>query len=176
MLSPFVDVEAVPSDGDLLFDATADDADEAWVNRHRTAPHSAPTSDDAAAAAPASSARRPTDAVLSCPGCFTELCHDCQRHAIYPTQYRAMFVTGCEIVMDQLLHVPREAAGDAGGDGGSGSKRRRRRRRKEEEGEGEGEEEGHFVYRLVRCEHCGAQVGMYDSDQVYHFFHVLADF
>jgi len=41
---------------------------------------------------PLTRARR-TDAVLSCPCCFTPLCYDCQRHDTYVTQYRAMFVT-----------------------------------------------------------------------------------
>jgi hypothetical protein len=36
---------------------------------------------------------RRSDAVLSCPCCFTPLCYDCQRHDVYLSQYRAMFVT-----------------------------------------------------------------------------------
>ena len=41
---------------------------------------------------------RKTDAILSCPGCFTTCCIDCQQHE-YKDQYRAMFVTNCR-------HVP----------------------------------------------------------------------
>lgn len=33
---------------------------------------------------------RRSDAVLSCPCCFTPLCYDCQRHDVYLSQYRAM--------------------------------------------------------------------------------------
>lgn len=36
---------------------------------------------------------RQSDATLSCPCCFTPLCYDCQRHEVYVSQYRAMFVT-----------------------------------------------------------------------------------
>jgi hypothetical protein len=35
---------------------------------------------------------RNSDAVLSCPCCFTIVCMDCQRHVRYCNQYRAMFV------------------------------------------------------------------------------------
>ena len=35
---------------------------------------------------------RNSDAVLSCPCCFTIVCMDCQRHVKYTNQYRAMFV------------------------------------------------------------------------------------
>lgn len=41
---------------------------------------------------------RNTDPVLSCPCCFNLLCMDCQRHAKYSNQYRAMFVMG--IIVD----------------------------------------------------------------------------
>eukprot|EP00956_Cyclotella_meneghiniana_P013538 scaffold19621_cov63-Cyclotella_meneghiniana.AAC.2 len=33
-----------------------------------------------------------SDAVLSCPRCFTTVCMDCQQHEKYANQYRAMFV------------------------------------------------------------------------------------
>ncbi|KAL7481369.1 hypothetical protein ACHAW6_007056 [Cyclotella cf. meneghiniana] len=35
---------------------------------------------------------RNSDAVLSCPRCFTTVCMDCQQHESYANQYRAMFV------------------------------------------------------------------------------------
>jgi hypothetical protein len=41
--------------------------------------------------------QRTTDAILSCPMCFTPLCYDCQRHEVYKNQYRAMFVENCDI-------------------------------------------------------------------------------
>lgn len=36
-----------------------------------------------------------SDALLSCPLCFTTLCIDCQQHAVYDNQFRAMFVMNC---------------------------------------------------------------------------------
>lgn len=54
-----------------------DDADAAWAERQRGG--------------------RVSDAVLSCPGCFTMLCLDCQKHDKYHNQYRAMFVVNCQV-------------------------------------------------------------------------------
>merc|ERR1712228_703596 len=47
-----------------------------------------------------------SDAVLNCPACFTVLCLDCQRHELYKTQYRAMFVVNCTVDGSQKLKFP----------------------------------------------------------------------
>ena len=44
-----------------------------------------------------------SDAALSCPACFTLVCVDCQQHAKYKTQYRAMFVMNCTAHEKQTL-------------------------------------------------------------------------
>jgi hypothetical protein len=54
-----------------------DDADEAWVVQQRGG--------------------RSSDAVLSCPGCFTMICMECQQHQKYHTQFRAVTVMNCEV-------------------------------------------------------------------------------
>ena len=50
-------------------------------------------------------------------------------------------------------------------------KRRRRGRdkKKDEEEEGEGE-----LYNPVKCAVCQTKVGVYDKEEIYHFFNVLA--
>ena len=58
-----------------FYDSQEDDRDEQWVQQQRQG--------------------RRSDAVLSCPGCLTTVCIDCQRHEFITTQYRAMFVTNC---------------------------------------------------------------------------------
>lgn len=58
-----------------FYDPDADDRDERWVAKQRKGHKS--------------------DAVLSCPLCFTTLCVDCQQHARYENQFRAMFVMNC---------------------------------------------------------------------------------
>lgn len=121
---------------------------------------------------------RVTDAILSCPGCFTTLCIDCQRHERYQNQYRAMFVMNCTIDATQRLRQPRAgqsgagrlgekafgagsgaaggaAAGGSGGTAGSA---------------GAGEFES---FRPVACATCGAEVGVQDEDEVVHFFSVI---
>jgi E2F-associated phosphoprotein len=44
-----------------------------------------------------------SDAVLSCPCCFTTVCMDCQRHERFQNQYRAMFVMNILVQWDNLL-------------------------------------------------------------------------
>lgn len=61
-----------------FYDSEADDKDEQWVQQQRQG--------------------RQSDAILSCPGCMTTVCIDCQRHEYYTTQYRAMFVMNCRYV------------------------------------------------------------------------------
>ena len=53
------------------YDPTADDADQAFIDKKR--------------------GKRRSDALLSCPGCLTTVCIDCQAHAYKDGQYRAMF-------------------------------------------------------------------------------------
>ena len=38
---------------------------------------------------------RRSDAILSCPGCLTSVCLDCQQHAERDSHFRAMFVSNC---------------------------------------------------------------------------------
>ena len=64
------------------YDSEADNKDQAWAEKQRQGRHS--------------------DAILSCPGCLTTVCIDCQRHEYMTTQYRAMFVRNCRY--DLLLH------------------------------------------------------------------------
>lgn len=67
-------------EADPLYGAELDDEDIEWLRVH-----SSGVSD------------LPSDAVLSCPACFTTLCLCSQRHEIYKEQYRAIFVMNCLI-------------------------------------------------------------------------------
>lgn len=71
-----------------LYGADLDDADGRWADRQREG--------------------RRSDALLSCPCCLETLCIDCQRHATYKGQYRAMFVTNVVVQQGETL---REAPG-----------------------------------------------------------------
>jgi E2F-associated phosphoprotein len=105
---------------------------------------------------------RSSDAVLSCPCCFTIVTMDCQRHEKLLNQFRAMFVMNIEVnwcetwVHSEFQHgllVRRpleEAVRDSGGEAGR-------------------------YYYAVNCSTCSTQVAVLDmSDEVYHFTGCLA--
>jgi hypothetical protein len=121
---------------DEFFDPNADDADARALSR-------------------ASGGSSATDAILSCPGCFTEVCVLCQKHARYAGQYRAVFA--------QNVCVVRESALVARGGG---------------DGAGMGGEEAMLSdvgerFHEVKCATCREVVGVIDDDEVYHFFNVF---
>merc|ERR1712085_236900 len=61
-------------------DPEADDDDQRWVASELLRPDSVDC--------------RSTDAVLNCPGCFTPICYQCQRHD-FSRQWRATEVRNC---------------------------------------------------------------------------------
>ncbi|XBH79109.1 hypothetical protein VPH35_105156 [Triticum aestivum] len=122
-----------------FYDPAVDDVDERWAHKQRKG--------------------RTSDAVLSCPACFTTLCLDSQRHEKYVNQYRAMFVCNCKVKTDQIL---REGKG----------KRKNRKVTAVDSATPEVANKGP-VYHPVCCEICSTEVGVFDEDEVYHFFNVI---
>ncbi|KAK2843448.1 hypothetical protein Q7C36_011663 [Tachysurus vachellii] len=164
---------------ELLYDPDEDDRDQAWVDAKRKEYRSRRR--------PASSANRrnqtprlpSSDAILNCPACMTTLCLDCQRHEKYRTQYRAMFVMNCTVKKDEVLRYK-----------AAKQKKQRRKRSHQDQATtsaeakpeaeagltdsrlgGMDEEE---VYHPVKCTECSTEVAVYDKDEVYHFFNILA--
>jgi hypothetical protein len=127
---------------DPFYDPDADDADEAWMAKARLS--------------------KASDAILSCPGCFTTVCVECQRHEFNATQYRAIMTTNCNIKQDETMSVEVQQPGKAG--------RKRARTGKHHQQQEPNQETLHPVC----CAVCGTQVGAQDADEVVHFFHVLA--
>ncbi|XP_027154664.1 E2F-associated phosphoprotein [Coffea eugenioides] len=121
-----------------FYDPNLDDKDELWVQKKRKGHNS--------------------DAVLSCPACFTTLCLDCQRHEKYLTQYRAVFVINCKIKSYQVSQ--------------HGSKRKRGRRHGTSS-ETEADSVAGEAVKPVCCSVCSTDVGVIDEEEVYHFFNVL---
>ncbi|KAK8698687.1 hypothetical protein V6N13_114796 [Hibiscus sabdariffa] len=123
-----------------FYDPNLDDKDEIWVQKKRKG--------------------RISDAVLSCPGCFTTLCLECQRHEKYVTQYRAIFVVNCKIETEKVRQekVKPKKSG-----------KRRRETGEEEAAAGAGVE----TFKAVCCLVCSTEVGVIDEDEIYHFFNVL---
>eukprot|EP00440_Ansanella_granifera_P074921 gb/GFBE01081308.1/.p1 GENE.gb/GFBE01081308.1/~~gb/GFBE01081308.1/.p1 ORF type:complete len:161 (+),score=42.55 gb/GFBE01081308.1/:1-483(+) len=111
---------------DPLHDPEADDQDEQWVQDKLLQPDNSNV--------------KTTDAVLNCPGCFTPVCYQCQRHEHYNRQWRAAEVRNCNVDRSRALSMAKDDPAQ---------------------------------YFAVRCETCKADVGLLDSDGVYHLFHVL---
>lgn len=136
---------------ELLYDPDMDDDDERWVEQQRRSYQ------------PRTDSNRPkplptSDAVLDCPACMTTLCLDCQRHDVYNNQYRAMFVRNCKVDTTEVLKYPKA------------SKRSRKRKKNSQSSEEEDK------FHPVKCEECNTVVAVFDEDEVYHFFNVLASY
>lgn len=143
---------------ELLYDPQQDDRDQAWVDAKRRRysnlrqdlpgqPQTLPNS----------------DAILNCPACMTTLCLDCQRHESYRTQYRAMFVMNCTINKDEVLKH-QEAL----------DRRKRRWPKKKSVTETPAQPVEQELYHPVKCSECSTEVAVYDKEEVYHFFNVIA--
>ncbi|XP_078440579.1 E2F-associated phosphoprotein [Wolffia australiana] len=122
-----------------FYDSDLDDKDAMWVQKRRKG--------------------RTSDAILTCPACFTTLCLDCQRHEKYVTQYRAMFVLNCAVKQNEILR--------------QGTLKSRRPTAGVTVVKNSDADD---VFRPVCCVVCSTEVGVLDSDQVYHFFNVLPSF
>lgn len=88
---------------------------------------------------------------VSCPRCFSVLSLQAQAHEQYEGQFRAMFVINCRVVASERLRVVVK--------GGMNSN-----------GEKEG---GAEAYRPVACRRCGTEVGVLDTEGVYHLCNVF---
>ncbi|XP_078411638.1 E2F-associated phosphoprotein [Cetorhinus maximus] len=155
--------QKVLTNDELLYDPDQDDRDQAWVDRQRRGYRGLDNRSNQSKTAPVPT----SDAVLNCPACMTTLCLDCQRHELYKEQYRAMFVMNCIINRGEVLKYKEPA----------NQKRRNRYERVKGSTEltaspqdGEKEE----LYYPVRCAECSVEVAVFDKDEVYHFFNVLA--
>ncbi|KAL1918278.1 uncharacterized protein VTP21DRAFT_2938 [Calcarisporiella thermophila] len=134
----------VRTNDELFYDPEQDDRDEEWVINEM-------------GVAPETHGFK-TDAILSCPCCLTEVCYSCQRHERYQHQYRAMFVRHCRVIKtERLRYEPPDS---------------RHKRRKG--GENEISDEGDEFYFPVECVNCRTRIAVYDTEEVYHFFNVIA--
>ncbi|XP_038162925.1 E2F-associated phosphoprotein isoform X1 [Cyprinodon tularosa] len=160
----------IPTNDELLYDPDADDRDQAWVDSRRY--KSRKQQDSASRSRPRQSKPLPSsDAVLNCPACMTTLCLDCQRHEKYRTQYRAMFVMNCVVKTDEVLRYKTQQ-----------DKNSRKRRRGQKAllssnratGPTPAGMEPEEIYHPVKCTECSTEVAVFDKDEVYHFFNILA--
>ncbi|KAF0294055.1 E2F-associated phosphoprotein [Amphibalanus amphitrite] len=154
----------VLSNDQLLYDPEMDERDQQWVDRQRR------RYQPAAGSSTGNLQSKPTklphsDAVLNCPACMTMLCLDCQRHELYSNQYRAMFVFNCDVDSTQALRYRLKEP----------PKRRGRRGAVEKESDDRSSPaDSQELFNPVKCATCKTEVAVYDSDEVYHFFNVIA--
>ena len=145
---------------DLFYDPNADDEDQKWADNLRQKY----TSPQSSILAKSKEQKMPnSDAVLNCPACFIALCLDCQRHEIYENQYRAMFVLNCTVDHSEHLKYPKQ-------------EQKRKGKKKSKSTEGPEGVDPNDLFNPVKCDRCSTQVAVYDRDEVYHFFNVLASY
>ncbi|KFM63818.1 E2F-associated phosphoprotein, partial [Stegodyphus mimosarum] len=137
---------------DLFYDPNLDDEDEKWVNEKRSAYIYPPIKNSNQKVKPLPN----SDAVLNCPACLSLLCLDCQRHDIYKTQYRAMFVINCRINFNETLKY---------------ANKKKKSRKSSIDNVSQFD-----IYNPVQCSVCNTEVAVYDKDELYHFFNVLASY
>ena len=144
---------------DLLYDPNADEDDQSWIDSKR-ARHSLSEEIDIHSNRMQTHKKcENSDAVLNCAGCLSLLSLDCQRHELYKTQYRAMFVFNCDINFAEKFNF---------------NQKTRTRKKKEEDVPSVRSQDD--TYYNVNCSVCKTQVAVYDEHEVYHFFNVLASF
>ncbi|XP_052041820.1 E2F-associated phosphoprotein isoform X1 [Apodemus sylvaticus] len=150
----------IPTNDELLYDPEKDNRDQAWVDAKRRGYHAFGLQRPNQKQQPVPN----SDAVLNCPACMTTLCLDCQRHESYKTQYRAMFVMNCSINREEVLRYKNP----------ENRKKRRNAKKMKSNPEDPAEREVEEIYHPVMCTECSTEVAVYDKDEVFHFFNVLA--
>lgn len=150
----------IPTNDELLYDPEKDNRDQAWVDAKRRGYHAFGLQRPCQKQQPVPN----SDAVLNCPACMTTLCLDCQRHESYKTQYRAMFVMNCSINREEVLRYKNS----------ENRKKRRSAKKMRSNPEDPAEREVEEIYHPVMCTECSTEVAVYDKDEVFHFFNVLA--
>ena len=71
---------------ELFYDSNLDDKDEKFIRK-----------------------RNNTDAILSCPACFSTVCTQCQQHLTFDLQYRAIESFGTKISTSEVLKDKRSS-------------------------------------------------------------------
>ncbi|CAB4392251.1 unnamed protein product [Rhizophagus irregularis] len=136
---------------ELLYDPELDNQDELWMEKKLSRYSS--KAKQKVSTSKSSEIPSGTDAILSCPLCFTPLSYHTQRHELYSNQYRAIFVENCKIIRTEKLLYNENRL------------RNKNRKSKNEELSNElitGQE----TYYSVVCETCGTKVAVIDEDEI----------
>ncbi|KYR02521.1 hypothetical protein DLAC_01365 [Tieghemostelium lacteum] len=131
---------------ELLFDTDEDEDNDNWIRENFSNISITNSNNNNNSDYSNNKTVKKNNTYLSCPACFTLLCIDCQRHDRFKNQYRAMFVKNCTVVIEKRFTF------------------------KDQDENGK---ELIEYYHPVYCEICDTQVGVYDEDEVYHFFNIF---
>ncbi|KAI9291462.1 hypothetical protein K502DRAFT_326269 [Neoconidiobolus thromboides FSU 785] len=111
-----------------------------------------------------------SDATLLCPLCLIPICYSCQRHVKYKGQYRAMVVENVELNLGLKLIYSSEEK--------SNNNFRELQNFNIEQINNVSDPaellETNNTFFPVHCKNCSAKVGVYDSQEMFHFFDVVA--
>ncbi|CAG8440905.1 8056_t:CDS:2 [Acaulospora morrowiae] len=179
------------SPDELLYDPGMDDEDEIWMENKITQYNEMSSTMQNVDKNP--SVILGTDAILSCPMCFTNLSYHTQRHETYVNQYRAIFVENCKVNRSERLvyseHSKRSNHSNKRNSSSLPSKKANLQSREvtsnefsdkcDYDAEGkvlntEPSREQPEIYYPVECEICGTKVAVMDQEEVYHFFNIIA--
>uniref|UniRef100_A0A6B2F8A2 E2F-associated phosphoprotein n=1 Tax=Bothriechis nubestris TaxID=1766655 RepID=A0A6B2F8A2_9SAUR len=155
----------IPTNDELFYDPEEDNRDQEWVDSIRRSYHNIRNVQSQQQEKPPTIPN--SDAILNCPACMTTLCLDCQRHELYRTQYRAMFVMNCTVVKEEILKYkhPLKKKTKRGG---------HKKIKPSSESTTGSESQEEEIYHPVKCTECSTEVAALDKDEVFHFFNVLA--
>ena len=183
-----------PRNADHLYGADLDEEDEAWVYKNlrggveETVQVQRPKESASSSSSPQSSSAssrletaklykpRDSDAVLACPCCFNIVCMDCQRHERYVHQFRAMFVMNIGVHWDRHLVFDPKCKGlvEKPAQMPSPQEQQHRVPSDDDDDKSSNETDSEFYYP-VYCLNCQTQLAALDmTDEVYHFYGVIA--
>lgn len=119
-----------------------------------------------------------SDAQLSCPLCFTTVCLECQRHARYHTQFRAVHAMNVVVRDDETLSMS-DISGQRIKRPSKQTKSGARRNqhpfsRPSDAPRGKSRQGKEEIFHPVYCKECDHRVGVMDEEEVFHFFGVIA--
>ena len=89
-----------------------------------------------------------------------------------------MFVTNCKVLNEEILRFPKRGVlnknkRNKGNGSDQSTDNANNGTQTIDTAENPGDED---VYNPVKCEQCNTEVGVFDKDEVYHFFNVLASY
>lgn len=160
-----------------LYDDKLDDEDEEYVYMNLRGGKHDPSSEEAQGnkTAPRNHLKKPrnSDAIISCPACFSTLSMDTQRHYKYQNQYRAMFVMGITVDWQHQLKYDDKVAGLVRYYPTPSAPQGTQIVAPDNQAASSNSEDP--IYYATFCANCRTLVAALDmTDEVYHFYDCLA--